>query len=208
MEWHLTDAQSLAIIDQELRNGPDGPLISPAELEILKRVIYSTADFEYRSSIRFSPQALAAGAAAIAARSTIIVDVPMVQVGIMPTLQATFSNPVYCSLEAITRPQRDKSQAAWGMETLARRYAEGIFVVGQSQTALRCLVELIESRMIRPALVIATPAQFIDIEPLQHSLAKSAVPHIRTDGRKGNAAVAAAILNGLVDLTWLAYGTA
>lgn len=207
MEWHITDAQSLAIIDQELLHLADGQKISAAEREILKRVIYSTADFEYRSSIRFSAQALGAGAAAIAARSTIIVDVPMVQVGIMPTLQATFANPVYCSFEAITRPQREKSQAAWGMETLARRYAEGIFVVGQSQAALSCLVELIEHRIIQPALVIATPAQFIDIEPLQHSLAKSTVPNIRTDGRKGNASVAAAIFNGLVDLTWLAYGT-
>ncbi len=32
------------------------------------------------------------------------------------------------------------------------------------------------------------------------------IPHIRTEGRKGSAVVAAAMVNGLVDLAWQAYG--
>ncbi|NEO48412.1 MAG: precorrin-8X methylmutase, partial [Moorea sp. SIO4A3] len=34
----------------------------------------------------------------------------------------------------------------------------------------------------------------------------SLIPHIRIDGRKGSAVVAAAIVDGLVDLAWQAYG--
>ena len=202
MEWHTTDAQSLSIIDREIGNHS----FSPSEYEIVRRVIYATADFEYKSLIRFSEQALQAGAAALAARSTIIVDVPMVQVGIAPIIQTTFANPVYCSMETLTRPQRDRTQAAWGIETLARRYPEGIFVVGQAQTALMSLVELIESEEIRPALVIGTPAGFVGVDLAVERLKDSLVPHIRISGRKGSAVVASAIVNGLVDLAWQAYG--
>lgn len=202
MEWHITDAQSLRIIDREIGEHA----FSPAEYEIVRRVIYATADFEYKSLVRFSEQALQAGAAALAARSTIIVDVPMVQVGITPVIQSTFSNPVYCSMDALTRPQREKTRASWGIETLARRYPEGIFVVGEAQTALTSLVDLIEAEEIKPALIIGTPAGFVGVDVAIERLKDSLVPHIRIEGRKGNAVVAAAIVTGLVDLAWQAYG--
>jgi precorrin-8X/cobalt-precorrin-8 methylmutase len=202
MEWHVTDAQSLAIIDSEIGEH----VFSPAEYEIVRRVIYATADFEYNYLIRFSERALQAGAAALAARTTIVVDVPMVQVGIAQHIQNTFANPVYCSMEALTRPQKDKTRVAWGIETLAKRYPEGIYIVGQAQTALTALVDLIEAEEIRPALIIATPAGFVNVDAAKERLQDSLVPHITIDSRKGNAVVAAAIADGLVDLAWQAYG--
>ncbi|MGY2711767.1 precorrin-8X methylmutase [Thermostichus sp. MS-CIW-28] len=201
MEWHVTDAESLMIIDQEVGKHE----LSPAEYEVVRRVIYATADFEYLHLIRFGNEALQAGAAALAARTTIVVDEPMVQVGIAWAVQNTFSNPIYCSSEAITRPQRDKTRSAWGLETLAQRYPEAIFVIGQSQTALSTLVELIRKKEVAPALVIATPAGFVNVVQAKQELADSMVPHIRTEGRKGGPAVAAAVLDGLLDLAWHAY---
>ncbi|WP_071190318.1 precorrin-8X methylmutase [Trichormus sp. NMC-1] len=202
MEWHVTDAQSLAIIDSEIGDH----VFSPAEYEIVRRVIYATSDFEYKSLIRFSEHALQSGAAALAARTTIVVDVPMVQVGIAYDIQNTFANPVYCSMEALTRPQKERTRAAWGIETLAKRYPEGIFVVGQAQTALTALVDLIETEEIRPALIIATPVGFVNVDDVKERLQESLVPYITIDSRKGNAVVAAAIVDGLVDLAWQAYG--
>ncbi len=202
MEWHVTDAQSLAIIDSEIGDH----VLSPAEYEIVRRVIYATADFEYKSFIRFSERALQAGAAALAARTAIVVDVPMMQTGIADKIQNTFANPVYCGTESLTRPQTDKSIAAWGMETLAKRYPEGIFIVGQAQTALISLVDLIEAEEISPALIIATPAIFLDEGDYKRRLQDSLVPNITIDNRKGNAVVAAAIADGLINLAWQAYG--
>jgi len=202
MEWHISDAQSLAIIDREVGHHS----FTPAEYELVRRVIYATADFEYKSLIRMSETALQSGAAALAARTTIIVDVPMVQVGISHQIQQTFANPIYCGMEALTRPQKEKTATAWGMATLARRYPEGIFVIGSSQTALFTLAELIEAEEIRPALVIGTPAGFVDADVAKQRLQDSLIPHIRTDGRKGSAIVAAALMQGLVDLAWQAYG--
>ena len=202
MEWHVTDAQSLAIIDREIGDHT----FSPAEYEIVRRVIYATADFQYKSLVRFSERALQSGAAALAARSTIVVDIPMVQVGISSPIQKTFANPVYCSTETLTRPQKGKTQAAWGIQTLARRYPEGIFVIGQSQTALNALVELIETEEIRPALVVAAPSGFVGADVAKEYLQDTMIPHMRIDGRKGSAVVAVAMINGLVNLAWQAYG--
>jgi precorrin-8X/cobalt-precorrin-8 methylmutase len=202
MEWHVTDAQSLAIIDREIGDH----VFSPAEYEIVRRVIYATADFEYKSLLRFSERALQAAAAALAARTTVIVDVPMVQVGIASDVQNTFANPVFCSLDAITRPQDEKTRVAWGIETLAKRYPEGIFVIGQAQTAIATLVDLIEAEEIKPALVIATPAGFVNVDSAKERLRDSLIPNITIEGRKGSAVVAAAIIDGLIDLAWQAYG--
>jgi len=201
MDLHLIDAQSLALIDQEI----DSDFWSPAEYELVRRVVYATADFEYEHLLRFSERVLPAGAAALASRTTIIVDVPMVQVGVVSRLQQTFANPVYCSTQTITRPQKNKPQAAWGLETLASRYPEGIFIIGDSLPALHSLVELVQQQRLRPALVIATPSGFIGAEEAKKHLYQSNIPNITVTGRKGNAVVAVAILNGLVDLAWQAY---
>ncbi len=202
MELHLTDIHSLSIIDNEIgtHNFP------PAQYEILRRVILETADFEYKSLLTFSERALKAGAAALASRTTIVVDVPMVQVGIVHNLQNTFANPIYCSTETITRPQKNKSQAAWGMQTLAKRYPEAIFVIGKDQTALHALVELVVTEKIKPALVITTPSTFLNVKPAKQKLKEAKIPYICIKNRKGNAGVAVAIVNGLVDLAWQAYG--
>ncbi|MEB3336204.1 MAG: precorrin-8X methylmutase, partial [Leptolyngbyaceae bacterium] len=77
---------------------------------------------------------------------------------------------------------------------------------GQAQTALSAIVELIEAEEIRPALVIGTPAGFVDVDVVKARLGDSQIPHIRIEGRKGSAIVAAAIVNGLVELAWQAYG--
>ena len=91
MEWQVNDAKSLAVIDREIGNH----LFAPAEYEIVRQVIFATADFEYKSLIRFSETALQAGAAALSARTPIIVDIPMVKAGIDDRTQETFVNPVY-----------------------------------------------------------------------------------------------------------------
>jgi precorrin-8X/cobalt-precorrin-8 methylmutase len=202
MELQIQDIQNLQIIDSEIANDR----YSPAEYEILRRTIYATADFDYQSSLCFSPTALSAGATALAARTTIVVDVPIVRAGILPQLERTFVNPVYCGEETPTRPQQGKTQAAWGIETLAKRYREAIFIIGQDLTALPSLLESIESEKIQPALLIATASSWNETETIQQKLQNLAIPNIRIEGRKGNPLVAVAILNALVDLAWQAYG--
>lgn len=211
MKWHLLEAQRFAAIDRELEQKSDGdadkPTLAPAEYEVMRRVIYETADFDYRLLLHFSERSLSSGAAALASRSPIVVDVPMVQVGIAPAVESTFANPLYCAADAIARPQQHTTAADWGMKALAPRYGDGIFIVGQCPFALNSLLELIESQAIEPALVIATPTVFEkdELGLSQRRLAKANIPHVTTRGRKGNPTVAVAVARGAIDLAWQAY---
>lgn len=202
MEWHKIDARGLLTVDSEIGKHK----FPPAEYEIVRRVIYATGDFEYLKLLHFSERAISEGAAALAARSTVVVDVPTVSAGILPMLQRTFANQVYCGQETITRPQKEKPKAAWGMENLAKRYPEGVFAIGQDASALMSLVEAIEVEAIRPALLICALSGFVGVEVVKQRLEGLPVPHIRVEGRKGNPIVAVTILNALAELSWIAYG--
>lgn len=205
MEWHVTDAHSLALIDNEVGS----TTLFPAEYEVLRRVIYATADFEYQALIRFSTDSLQEGAAALAAQSPIVIDTPMVQAGLLPYIQSTFANPLHCAWEVnqwSTQEPTEIAPEALGMQRLAQRFPEGIFIVGQSQAALTTLVELIEADAVRPALVVGTPAGILEADVAKQRLQDSMVPQISVDGRKGSAVVAVAIATALIDLAWIAYG--
>jgi precorrin-8X/cobalt-precorrin-8 methylmutase len=206
MEWHRADIEALAIIDREIDCKANDPRLSPAEYEIVRRVIQVTADYAYQDILRFSAQALLSGAAAIATRTPIIVDSLTVHSSVIDRVRATFANPVYCATETITRPQSEKSQAAWGMETLAKRYPEAIAIIGESQEALDTILRLTEATEIEPALIIGMPPCFFEPDRLKNRLQASSVPHIYSKGYKGNALAAAAILNVLIDLTWEVQG--
>ncbi|MEM7726742.1 MAG: precorrin-8X methylmutase [Cyanobacteria bacterium P01_A01_bin.45] len=211
MEWHSNDAQILASIDRDI----DSHIFPPAEYEIVRRVIYATADFEYKSLIHFSDGALEAGATALSLRQPVVVDVSMVKAAIAQKIQKTFINPVYCALDSvissannidIDKNNPNKTIAALGTEVLAKPYPQGIFVIGQSPTALNVLISLIENKLVNPGLIIATPPEFAGLESKKQILQKFTVPHIITRSTKGNAAIASAICEGLIDLAWQVYG--
>jgi precorrin-8X/cobalt-precorrin-8 methylmutase len=200
MEWNVLSAQNLAVIDQEIGEQK----YSLAEGEIIRRVVYATADLEYKSLLSFSHKPLKTGSAALAARTAIITDVPMVQVGIISELETTFSNPVYC-VQEITPPSPSKNPKLGTLHSLAKRYPNGIFIVGQNQYILPELLQLVEAKEINPALIIATPPSFVDWETINNQLKNTNIPHIRVNSAKGGVNVAVAIFNGLIDLAWIAY---
>jgi precorrin-8X/cobalt-precorrin-8 methylmutase len=204
MEWHITDAQSLNLIEQAL----DAQNLSLAERVLVQRVIYATGDFEYLSLLHFSPGSLSTAAAALAAHTTLIVDGPMVQAGLAPSLQRTFANPMYCAADTLVRPQTQATQIAWGVKTLAQRYRDALFMIGEDQTVLAQLIELIKFEQVQPALVIDVAANFGEREIYRSQLDAAQIPYITCQGRKGGPAVAVAIVQTLIELAWKAYGRA
>jgi precorrin-8X/cobalt-precorrin-8 methylmutase len=201
MDLSFTEASSLAIIDRQIEGIEKN--VAPSQYEIIRQVIYYTADLEYGSLIEFSDGALAKGAAALTALTPIIVDVPEIQVSIVPKLQQSFGNPVYCC--TTTSPQiADKStKAAQGLEILGHKYPNGIFIIGQEQTAMSTMVNLLKDKVIEPSLAIATPPMFIELDTKQR-LKESYIPNISLNSSKGGANVAAAIFSSLLRLTWQA----
>jgi precorrin-8X/cobalt-precorrin-8 methylmutase len=202
MNLDFTEASSLAVIDRQLENSDCQ--LTASQYEIIRQVIYHTADFEYNSLLKFSEGALAKGAAALTACSPIVVDVPEIQVSIVPKLQKTFRNPVYCAVTTSTEASKTKTRAAYGLEALAHKYPNGIFIIGQDASALGSLAELIKRKAINPSLAIATPPLLTTSEKKQ-ILINSSIPLVYVDSSKGSANVASAIIKSLVKLTWLAY---
>lgn len=200
MNWHITDAQSLALIDREIADHQ----LSPAEYEIVRQIIYATADFDYLDLLRCSSDALFHGAAAIAAKTPIIVDVAMIQVSLVPLLQQTFYNPVYCCTTTATRSTKEKTKAALGLEILAKQHQNAIYVIGQDETTLSNFIELTEQTKIQPALAIAT-APLWQEQGQKQWLKNATFPCIYLDSRKGGAMIATSIIKSLVTLAWQTY---
>jgi precorrin-8X/cobalt-precorrin-8 methylmutase len=210
MNLDFTEASSLAVIDRQLEDsdflgaGEVSRQLTPSQYEIIRQVIYHTADFEYNSLLKFSESALSKGAAALTASSPIVVDVPEIQVSIVPRLQTTFRNPVYCAATTSTEVSKTKTRAAYGLETLASKYPNSIFIIGQDATALTTLAELIKRKAINPSLAIATPPLLMSSENKQ-ILINSSIPLVYVNSYKGGTNVASAIIKSLVKLTWQAY---
>lgn len=206
MDSNFIKASSLSTIDHQIAQTEANisTNISPAQYEIIRQVIYYTADFEYQSLVKFSDGALTKGAAALTALTPIIVDVPEIQVSIVPKLQKTFSNSVYCCTTNSSEVVQRSSKASSGLEKLGEKHPHGIFVLGQDQTAVSTMVDLLRNKVIEPSLAIITPAIFIESNTKQR-LIESSTPCIYLKSNKGGANVATAIFNGLIELTWRAY---
>lgn len=202
MNLTFTEASSLAAIDRQIYSQNQD--ISPAQYEIIRQVIYSTADFEYVGLLKFSEDALSKGAASLTASTPVLVDVPEIQVGIVPLLQQTFLNPVYCCATNKSETQYSESKAAIGLESLAKDHPNGIFIIGQDELAFDTLNNLIAKKVINPSLAIATPPIFIKPEQKKF-LESSTTPNIYVDGQKGGATIATAIFKTLVNLAWQAH---
>lgn len=195
---HPILVQSFAIIDQEI----GAHSFSPEEYEILRRVVHSTADFEYQHLIRFSPDGIEQAIAALSQRVPIITDVSMVKQGVSTWVQQTFNNPLISAVDQAKTAQPGKTRTETGLLQCLRQFPQGIYVIGNAPTALLALCESVRSAPVQPAMVIGAPVGFVSVLEAKAALAQLAVPQIRIEGRKGGSPVAAAILNALLVLAW------
>lgn len=200
MDIHFTQVSSLANIDRRLEENNN---ISPAQYEIIRQVIYHTADFEYHSLLKFSASALEQGYTALTARVPIVVDVPEIQVSIVPLLQQTFYNRVYCCATTGSKSDQTKTKTAFGLEELSSHHSNSIFVIGQDLTTLKVLLDLTKSGVVNPRLAITTAPSFNEPD-LNSALTTASFPIIYINSPKGGATVASAIVKALVNLAWRA----
>ncbi|WAL58129.1 cobalt-precorrin-8X methylmutase [Thermocoleostomius sinensis] len=190
--------QSFAVIDREIGAHP----FSPAEYAIVRRVIHSTADFEFKDLIRFSSDAIERAVAALRQQVPIVTDVSMVQQGIKTLVGKTFNNPVIAAVEQAPNALPGKTRTETGMLACWQQYPQAIFVIGNAPTALLTLCNRWQTTSVQPTLAIGAPVGFISVLESKAALAATPVPQIRVEGRKGGSAVAAAIVNALLVLAW------
>lgn len=195
---HPIMQQSFAVIDREVGQHA----FSPLEYAIVRRIIHSTADFEFKDLVRFSSSAIVDGMAALQAGTPIVTDVSMVRQGIVNLVRQTFNNPVISAVELAAEALPGKTRTETGLLKCVEQYPEAIYVIGNAPTALLALCDAIDQHDQKPALVIGAPVGFIAVVESKQALSETPVAQIRVEGRKGGSPVAAAILNALTVLAW------
>ncbi|WP_289501077.1 cobalt-precorrin-8X methylmutase [Gloeocapsopsis sp. IPPAS B-1203] len=193
---HPIMEQSFAVIDREI----GAHNLSFAEYAIVRRVIHTTADFEFKHLVSFSPNAIAAGITALRCGVPIVTDVSMVKQGIAGLVTKTFNNPLISAVEQASIALPGKTRTETGLLQCLQKYPDAIYVIGNAPTALLALCNRITTDSILPALVIGAPVGFISVLESKAALAQTPVEQIRVESRKGGSSVAAAILNALIML--------
>jgi precorrin-8X/cobalt-precorrin-8 methylmutase len=191
---------SFQIIDQEA-----GEHSFPADQwTIVRRMIHTTADFEYTEMIRFHAEAITAGIDAIRAGKSIITDTNMARAGIRQKDLERFGVTVKCYMndpDVMERAQKNgTTRAKAAVDAAVSDMQDGIYVIGNAPTALLRLIELVENKQTRPALIIGLPVGFVNAAESKAALMEMNLPYISNIGRKGGSNVAASVVNAITIL--------
>ena len=194
------ESLSFKIIEEEA--GEHG--LEAEKWAVVRRLIHTTADFDFVRQTRFHQQAVEAGISAIRHGAAIVTDTRMAQAGITKTHLAPFGSEVHCFIndnEVIAAARAGNSTRAAAAVSRARGLLEsGIAVIGNAPTALIELVRLFQQGEVRPALVVGMVVGFVNAAEAKELLMDSGLIYITVAGRKGGSAVAAATVNALADL--------
>lgn len=198
------EAESFRIIAAEI-----GPTDFPSDqFAVLRRCIHATGDFSFAENMRFHAGAIEAGLKAIRSGKNILVDVNMAASGISKALLAQFGGRVICrvaepeTLELAAAENMTRSEAAM---LLAVKDNIGIVAIGNAPTALLKIMEMIDSGLLAPELVIGVPVGFVNAAESKEILASKPYPFITALGRKGGTPVAVAAVNALLRLAAAAH---
>lgn len=189
---------SMAIIEAEM--GPH--TFSPLELKVVKRVIHTTADFEYKDLIVFHNNPIEKALEALRAGRSIYADTRMAASGINAGEVSRWGGEVITAIQdasiAAEAKERGITRSMVAMEKICMQPEVGIYAIGNAPTALFVLMAHIREGLVKPDLVIGVPIGFVGAEESKESLLKLDVPAIVIRGRKGGSPVAATILNALL----------
>ncbi len=198
MKPNEIESLSFEIIDREA-GGHD---FEAAQWEIVRRMIHTSADFDYMKTVRFHPQAISRGIQAIRGGKTIITDTEMARSGIQKTAVAAFGGSITCLIGQddvrIFAEKAGITRAKAAVDLAIPLMTEGIYVIGNAPTALLRIIEQIRDGQARPALVIGLPVGFVNAAESKAALVETDIPYISNLGRKGGSNVAAAVVNALL----------
>ncbi|MDE7054822.1 MAG: precorrin-8X methylmutase [Oscillospiraceae bacterium] len=180
----------------------DGRILDPENELVIKRVIHTTADFDYLDNLCISPHAVSQGIASLRDGCNIVTDTQMARAGINKTILSQLGGEVHCFMSdpgvADEAKSREATRAAVSMERAAALEKPCIFAIGNAPTALFALYDLIRAGRLHPALVIGVPVGFVNVVESKEQIMTAGVPYIVARGRKGGSNVAAAICNAML----------
>lgn len=177
-------------------------VLDPENELVIKRVIHTTADFDYADNLCFSEHAVTKGIEALRGGCDIVTDTQMGKAGINKTVLGRLGGQVHCFMSdpdvAEEAKARGVTRAMVSMERAAALEKPCIFAIGNAPTALVSLCGLITAGKLAPALVIGVPVGFVNVVESKERIMASGAPYIVARGRKGGSNVAAAICNAML----------
>ncbi len=192
------EKRSFEIITELLGDRQFDPLQEP----VIKRVIHTSADFDYADNLFFSEGVVPALLEAIRAGADIVTDTQMAKAGISKPSLAKTGGAVHCFIsdEDVAQEARERgvTRAIVSMEKAARLTKPTIFAIGNAPTALLHIKRLHEEGRLSPVAVIGVPVGFVNVVESKEEMIASGLPCIVARGRKGGSNVAAAICNALL----------
>ena len=142
-------------------------LTPPPETEaVVRRVIHTTADFDYAKNLRFTPGAVQKAVEALHKGAFLVTDTNMALAGITKPGLAKLGGQAACYMadpEVAARAKAEgTTRAVAAMHKAAAEHPGAILAVGNAPTALLTIAEQIEAGL-RPALVIGVPVGFVNV---------------------------------------------
>ncbi len=191
------EKRSFEIIEEEMGEYN----FSDEELKIVKRVIHTTADFEYKDLIYIKEGAVEAAKEILKKGTKIYTDTNMALSGINKKALKYLNSTVQCFVSredvASIAKDRDITRSMAAVELAAEEGIE-FFVFGNAPTALYKLMELMKEGKANPKFIIGVPVGFVGAAESKKELEKLDIPFITIKGRKGGSNVAASIVNALM----------
>lgn len=192
------EKRSFEIIGEELGAIELDPMLEP----VLKRVIHTTADFEYVKNLTFSENAVAKAMEVLKKGAVIVTDTQMAKAGINKAALEALGGEAFCFMAdedvAAAAKANGTTRATASMEKAAKLDRPVIFAIGNAPTALVRIYELVKEGKLKPELIIGVPVGFVNVVESKELILELDIPYIVARGRKGGSNVAAAICNALL----------
>ena len=194
--------ESMQIIESEIGSHS----YNETEWPIVRRIIHSTADFDFagENKLLFHKDAISNGINALKNGCSIVADVNGV-IGLMNKQNPKdFGNNLICNISdpvlMKSAKKAGKTRAQMSMRMAEKEINGGIVVVGNAPTALLEVMEMFGEGLVKPALVVGIPVGFVSAVESKDELSKMNMPFITNIGRKGGSPCASAIINALYKL--------
>ena len=192
------EERSFEIITTEMGDKVFPEAIAP----MVKRIIHTTADFEYADLLEILNGGYESGMAALKQGKKIYADTRMIQVAVNKKALADHGieivNFVHDADVAAEAKEQGVTRSTVSMEKALKDDSVGIFAIGNAPTALYTLIEQVKLGKAKPALIIGAPIGFVGAAESKEALDQIDSPIIRINGRKGGSPVVAAILNAML----------
>ena len=194
---------SMQMIEDEI--GPHD--FGEKEWPIVRRIIHSTADFDFANKNRlvFHKDAIQSGMNALKNGCSIVVDVNGVIGGMNKQNPKDFGNDIVCNISKpeimVVAKKHGKTRSQESMRASRDDIDGGVVAIGNAPTALLEVIQMVKEGIVKPALIIGLPVGFICAAESKEELAKlEGIPFITNLGRKGGSPSVSASINAIFKL--------